>query len=402
MNFVFISPQFPSSYWQFCDRLSKRGVTVLGIGDTPYDRLADEVKSSLAEYYWVSSLENYDEVSRAVAFLMWKFGRIDWIESNNEHWLGLDARLRSDFNVGTGPDAFEARVLTSKADMKVYYARAGVPSARQTRLRGRENAVAFAEGTPSRAGVGWPIIAKPERGVGSLGVRRLDDAEALEAFLREWDGSDYLLEECVSGTIVAYDAIVDSHGEPVFENMDVFPPSMLDVATDGLDLTYMTPPTVDPNLARVGRRCIESFALRSRFVHLEFFRLDHDMEGLGRAGDYVGLEVNVRPPGGLTPDMMNFAHSCDVYDIWAAMVCEDGWSWRDEGDPYWCIYASRRNGRPYAHSHDDVRTAFGGSLLIDKPVPGALAGEMGDHLYIARFETEGQAQEFARFVQETL
>ena len=402
MNFVFISPQFPSSYWQFCDRLSKRGVTVLGIGDTPYDRLADEVKSSLAEYYWVSSLENYDEVSRAVAFLMWKYGRIDWIESNNEHWLGLDARLRSDFNVGTGPDSFEAQVLTSKADMKVYYARAGVPSARQTRLRGRENAVAFAEGTPSRAGVGWPIIAKPERGVGSLGVRRLDDAEALEAFLQEWDGSDYLLEECVSGTIVAYDAIVDSHGEPVFENMDVFPPSMLDVATDGLDLTYMTLPTVDPNLARVGRRCIESFALRSRFVHLEFFRLDHDMEGLGRAGDYVGLEVNVRPPGGLTPDMMNFAHSCDVYDIWAAMVCEDGCSWRDEGDPYWCIYASRRNGRPYAHSHDEVRTAFGGSLLIDKPVPGALAGEMGDHLYIARFETEGQAQEFARFVQETL
>ena len=402
MNFVFISPQFPSSYWQFCDRLTKRGVTVLGIGDTPYDRLADEVKSSLAEYYWVSSLENYDEVSRAVAFLMWKYGRIDWIESNNEHWLGLDARLRSDFNVGTGPDAFEAQVLTSKADMKVYYARAGVPSARQTRLRGREDAVAFAEGTPSRAGVGWPIIAKPERGVGSLGVRRLDDAEALDAFLREWDGSDYLLEECVSGTIVAYDAIVDSHGEPVFENMDVFPPSMLDVATDGLDLTYMTLPTVDPNLARVGRRCIESFALRSRFVHLEFFRLDHDMEGLGRAGDYVGLEVNVRPPGGLTPDMMNFAHSCDVYDIWAAMVCEDGCSWRDEGDPYWCIYASRRNGRPYAHSHDEVRTAFGGSLLIDKPVPGALAGEMGDHLYIARFETEGQAQEFARFVQETL
>ena len=402
MNFVFISPQFPSSYWQFCDRLSKRGVTVLGIGDTPYDRLADEVKSSLAEYYWVSSLENYDEVSRAVAFLMWKYGRIDWIESNNEHWLGLDARLRSDFNVGTGLDAFEARVLTSKADMKVYYARAGVPSARQTRLRGRENAVAFAEGTPSRAGVGWPIIAKPERGVGSLGVRRLDDAEALEAFLREWDGSDYLLEECVSGTIVAYDAIVDSHGEPIFENMDEFPPSMLDVAVDGLDLTYMALPTVDPNLARVGRRCIESFALRSRFVHMEFFRLDHDMEGLGHAGDYVGLEVNVRPPGGLTPDMMNFAHSCDVYDIWAAMVCEDGCSWRDEGDPYWCIYASRRNGRPYAHSHDEVRAAFGGSLLIDKPVPGALAGEMGDHLYIARFETEGQAQEFARFVQETL
>ena len=384
MNFVFISPQFPSSYWQFCDRLTKRGVTVLGIGDTPYDRLADEVKSSLAEYYWVSSLENYDEVSRAVAFLMWKYGRIDWIESNNEHWLGLDARLRSDFNVGTGPDAFEARVLTSKADMKVYYARAGVPSARQTRLRGRENAVAFAEGTPSRAGVGWPIIAKPERGVGSLGVRRLDDAEALEAFLREWDGSDYLLEECVSGTIVAYDAIVDSHGEPVFENMDVFPPSMLDVATDGL---------VERGQGDAGADGLEETALVD-----DHLASGDPVGGDGAIGDGQVFDAHV---GHELHDGLDDA-GADVYDIWAAMVCEDGCSWRDEGDPYWCIYASRRNGRPYAHSHDEVRAAFGGSLLIDKPVPGALAGEMGDHLFIARFETEGQAQEFARFVQETL
>jgi hypothetical protein len=125
------------------------------------------------------------------------------------------------------------------------------------------------------------------------------------------------------------------------------------------------------------------------------------MEGLGRAGDYVGLEVNVRPAGGLTPDMMNFAHSCDVYDVWASMVCEDGHAGKIGGDPYWCIYASRRNGRDYVHSHDDVWRTFGQDLLIDKPVPEALAGEMGDHLYIARFETEGQAQEFERYVHET-
>ena len=33
MNFVFISPHFPATYWQFCDRLQKNGVHVLGIGD---------------------------------------------------------------------------------------------------------------------------------------------------------------------------------------------------------------------------------------------------------------------------------------------------------------------------------------------------------------------------------
>ena len=47
MNFVFISPQFPQSYWNFCDRLKARGVNVLGIGDTPYDELSKELRHSL-------------------------------------------------------------------------------------------------------------------------------------------------------------------------------------------------------------------------------------------------------------------------------------------------------------------------------------------------------------------
>ena len=36
MNFIFISPQFPHTYWQFCDRLRQNEVNVLGIGDAPY------------------------------------------------------------------------------------------------------------------------------------------------------------------------------------------------------------------------------------------------------------------------------------------------------------------------------------------------------------------------------
>ena len=32
MKFVYISPEFPKSNWQFCDRLKRNGLTVLGIG----------------------------------------------------------------------------------------------------------------------------------------------------------------------------------------------------------------------------------------------------------------------------------------------------------------------------------------------------------------------------------
>ncbi|MBP1571421.1 MAG: carbamoylphosphate synthase large subunit, partial [Oscillospiraceae bacterium] len=65
-NFVFISPNFPVNYWKFCRELKNNGLRVMGIGDQPYDELLPELRDSLHEYYKVNSLENYDEVYRAV------------------------------------------------------------------------------------------------------------------------------------------------------------------------------------------------------------------------------------------------------------------------------------------------------------------------------------------------
>lgn len=92
MNFIFISPQFPSNYWQFCSALRKNGINVLGISDAPYESLDPRLKEALTEYYKVDDMEDYDQMYRAVAFLAFRHGRIDWIESNNEYWLGQDAR----------------------------------------------------------------------------------------------------------------------------------------------------------------------------------------------------------------------------------------------------------------------------------------------------------------------
>ena len=76
-NFIFISPNFPTNYWRFCQELKNNGLRVLGIGDQPYEQLSPELWGSLDEYYKVSTLENYDEVYRAVAFFIHRYGRID-------------------------------------------------------------------------------------------------------------------------------------------------------------------------------------------------------------------------------------------------------------------------------------------------------------------------------------
>ena len=131
MNFLFISPQFPRTYWNFCDRLKKKGVNVLSIGDTPYDQLAHEVREALTEYYFVPSLADYDQMLRAVAFFTFKYGRIDWLESNNEYWLESDARLRTDFNIRTGWQSSDMDRIKNKSAMKPFYKQAGIPTARQ-------------------------------------------------------------------------------------------------------------------------------------------------------------------------------------------------------------------------------------------------------------------------------
>ena len=97
LNFIFISPSFPKTYYRFCERLKNNGCNVLGICDTPYNMLDETVINSLTEYYYVSSMEKYDEVYRAVAFFSFKYGKIDYLESNNEYWLRQDAKLREDF-----------------------------------------------------------------------------------------------------------------------------------------------------------------------------------------------------------------------------------------------------------------------------------------------------------------
>lgn len=68
MNFILISPHFPSNFKPFAYALKRKGVNVFGIGDAPFDELGIELQEALTEYYLVSDLENTVEVKRAVAF----------------------------------------------------------------------------------------------------------------------------------------------------------------------------------------------------------------------------------------------------------------------------------------------------------------------------------------------
>ena len=387
-NFIFISPNFPTNYWMFCRELKKNGLNVLGIGDQPYDELSDDLKNSLNEYYKVDNLENDDQVYRAVAFLIYKHGRIDWLESNNEYWLERDARLRTDFNITTGFQAADIPHIKYKSKMKEYYKRAGIPVARYHLVDGLEGCLEFA------GKVGYPIVAKPDNGVGASHTFKIKDDEEMERFFElKWPDTPYIMEEFVNGEVNSYDAIIDSNGEPMFETGNVTPMSIMDIVNNKDNSIYYILKNLPNDTRLAGRATVKSFGVRSRFVHFEFFRLTKDQEGLGRKGDLVALEVNMRPCGGFTPDMIDFAHNTDVYKIWADMVAFDR-STMPVGENAYCAFAGRRDGKDFVMSHKDILDKYGSHIKMVNRIPDVLAEAMGNQMYVAVFDCQGELDDF--------
>ena len=387
-NFVFISPNFPTNYWMFCHELKKNGLNVLGIGDQPYDDLNPNLKESLNEYYKVSDLENSEEVYRAVAFFIFKYGRIDWLESNNEYWLERDAKLRTDFNITSGFQTCDIPRIKYKSKMKEFYIKAGLPVARYHMVDNWENCKQFIDE------VGYPVVAKPDNGVGASHTFKIENDEQLGKFFAEkWDDTIYIMEEFVNGEVNSYDAIIDSNGEPMFETGNVTPGSIMDTVNNLDNSIYYILNELPDDTRAAGRATVKSFGVKNRFVHFEFFRLLQDQEGLGKKGDIMALEVNMRPCGGFTPDMINFAHSTDVYKIWADMIAFDR-STMPVGEHAFCAFAGRRDGKNFVMNHDDIMAKYGHQMKMVERIPDVLSGAMGNQMYVATFPTREEMDAF--------
>ncbi len=393
MNFVFISPAFPKNFVHFCEALKKDGVTVLGIGDTPYEELTPELKASLDEYYKVNTLESMDEKIRALGYFTHRYGKIDWLESNNEYWLESDAQLRTEFNITTGMKTDHIRNFKAKSAMKEFYRKAKVPTARWHIVEGKKDAMAFI------GKVGYPVIVKPDIGVGAARTYRLDSEEDLDQFLSEKGDTTYIMEEFINGTIESYDGIVDMDNKVVFETSHVFPEPVMNIVNDELDMAYYSQKRIPSDIKKAGRATLKAFDVRGRCFHFEFFRLNEDKKGLGNKGDIVGLEVNMRTPGGYTPDMMNYANDCNIYQMYADMVAFGESRQPEPERKYSCVYASRRDNHQYTHTHEEIMDKYQNDIVMQERMPEILADALGETFYMARFKDLREVKSFIRYVE---
>lgn len=392
MNVVFISPHFPLYFHHFCQRLKDRGVQVLGIGDAPYDSISTETKDSLTEYYMVNNLEDYDEVYKACAYFTWHYGHIDWIESQNEFWLELEASLRNDFHVETGTMIQHLAPMKYKSKMKEVYKSINIPTARFRFVDDYLATKAFANN------VGYPVIVKPDNGVGANSTYKLKNDEELDYFFATKNAHiHFIIEEMVPGHVETFDGITDSDKNILIATSHVMLNSIMDNVNEASDTAFYSQPIEGLDIYEIGKKVVKAFDTRSRFFHYEFFRLDEDKVGLGKKGDLVGLEVNMRAPGAYMPDMMNMAYHVDVYTIWADML-KYNTCYYDYKRENWVAYTGRRDGFGYAHNYDDIRNTYGNNIGLEADVPEALSAAMGNHVFIMKAKTKDQLFEMIRYI----
>ena len=377
-NFVLISPNFPETYYQFAKALRKDGFRVLGVGDQPYDELKPELRESLHEYYKVNNLDNWDEEKEAVGYFERKYGHIDYLESNNEYWLRKDSKLRDLFSIDTGLKEHELDRYQRKSLMKESFQKAGVKVAPYILVNDHESFKAFADK------YGFPLFVKPDIGVGAEESFKLSNIDELEDFFhKKPENVQYICETFVSGDIVTFDGVADINSNVVFMASLECPPSISDILISGKEFCYYSNPFIDPKFEKIGRATVKAFELKKRCFHIEFFRVNKK-NSFADVGDIVGLEVNIRTPGGYTPDMHDYANSVNLYQIYADVmadldphpVCEP---------KYYCATASRRDGVEYFFTDDDVRRTYKNNIVGDGRYPDVLSGVMGNKFFMARF-----------------
>ena len=386
MNYVFFSPHFPTNFQYFVKALADRGVKVLGIGPVERWELSPILQRALSDYVKVVDLENYDHVYRAVAYLASVYGRLDRYESHNEHWLEQDARIRTDFNI-PGLKQDEAQRIKRKSDMKRVFRQLNLQVADGEVITSLEHAKQLA------ASMGYPVLVKPDKGVGASYTYKIESDDQLIEFFRTKPSLEFILEEFIDAPIETFDGLVDQQGKLVFTNSFVYNTGVMDLVNKGLDMYYYTRRIIPQDLDTIGRSLVKAFKLRERFFHFEFFRLPD--------GSLTVLEINVRPPGGLSMDMFNYANDEDFFGAYADVVIGKPVSYRNARN-YHVIYIGLKT--PHVEllktPLQENLAKYRAHVVYDGPVPDIFSAAMGNKAIMLRHPDEAwilqAAEDFMR------
>lgn len=239
----------------------------------------------------------------------------------------------------------------------------------------------------------YPLVAKPDNGVGASATFKIKDEKDVKSFLEKWDRVvDYFIEPYVEdGILCTYDGIVDFDGDIIFETGLYHTIPTLELVRDKLDLAFIVKSELDPNLVKYGRAAVKTFGMRGRFFHIEFFKRSD--------GTYIAIEYNNRVTGGYAIDVYNHAFGIDLYNIYARMIKGEKIKKIPKASQN-ALGLSQRDIYKYCHYEKEIREKYGNQLKDASCAEKAYSSIQGDFKYIITTKNTEEIDEIIDFVHK--
>ena len=273
-----------------------------------------------------------------------------------------------------------------KSLMKEKFIAAGIEVARGRVVRSLEEAQELI------AEVGYPVVAKPDSGVGAANTYRINDESELEGFFGAKPPVDYIMEEFIRGVIYSFDGLAGSDGGADLLHLPRVRPGHHGDRERGSGPLLLFAAGAARGSARrrpaglAGVRCAANGSSTSSSSAPM-------TTGSWRWRSTCGRRA-VRPwTCSTTPTTLT---STRRGPIWSpAAPCAPNYT-----RPYFCGYAGRKQHKAYRHSHEEILQSLGPTLVHQEPMSPIFAPVMGNYAYIFRSPDEQEIHEAIRYILE--
>ena len=324
MHVVFVAPRFLENTNRYVASFGALdGVTLSVVSADPETTLPEALRARVAGHYRIDECLDASALTTAVRALERSVGKVDRLAGALEQLQIPMARVRDALDI-EGIRSDVAQSFRDKDRMKEVLRAHAVPVARSALASSARELQAFVEE------VGFPVIVKPQAGLGARGTYRITSADDLTALACQGvvpsRQQPLQVEEFVQAREHTCETVT-IRGVPVWRSGTRYFPTPLEVLeTPWVQYCVLLPredvdtewtrfhPINDAALAALFGHAA-STAAGTALTHMEWFLRDD--------GTALVNEVGVRPPGvGIMP-LMGLAHERDFFADWAELVAFD-------------------------------------------------------------------------------
>ncbi|HWN71390.1 MAG TPA: ATP-grasp domain-containing protein [Haliangium sp.] len=313
---VFVAPFFLPATLQFVNAVAMQPDVTLGlVSQEPLDKLPEFIRSRLSGHYQVRECMDLDQLTKAVSFLISRFGGgLDRLLAALEQLQEPLGHVRDRLGI-PGMGAEVARNFRDKGRMKDVLRDAGIPCARHATVGSAQAVLELVQQ------VGFPVVIKPPEGAGAVGTYRIKDRAELDRALQALQpgpSRPLVVEEFVTGRENSIETVM-VRGQAVWDSHTRYSPAPLHVLENSwIQWAVLLPREVDDaDTAAVrthARAALRALGMETGLSHMEWF---HTSRGA------VISEVAARPPGAQIMPLNSYAHDADFHALWARLIIHE-------------------------------------------------------------------------------